>query len=271
MRIRTGKAGKEGEEWLGGEERTVAFVDILGFSAKVQEVARRPASFRKIVIALLGSSAVVPADVGDDLPSLLASQEGEKRYGVDLQAAFFSDSTYISARNVEGGADRVVNVVLGYARHLLKREFFVRGGIARGLAAHRGGTVVGPAVLTAYFMEQKAAVYPRIVLQDEVAESLLKIAKGPNATATVRRGEDGLYFLDVLTTLGLREDGEAMLRQARKLIVEHLEDRRSLDLHAKWRWLAAQYNRALRSVGGKGRQTPSPIERPDVAELPDAL
>ena len=265
MKGRAGEARKEGETWLEGEKRTVAFVDILGFSDRVKEVTRRPAGFRKVVMALLGgSAAAVPANVEDDLPSLLASQEGEERYGVDLQAAFFSDCTYVSARSVEGGTDRVVNVVLGYARHLLKQELFVRGGIACGLAAHRGGTVVGPAVLTAYSMEQKAAVYPRIVLEDDVAGSLLKIDKGSNATATVRRGEDGLYYLDVLTTLGLRDDGEAVLRQARKLIEDHLKERRSLDIHAKWRWLAAQYNRALKSVGSK---TLSRIERPDVAEL----
>jgi hypothetical protein len=55
-----------------------------------------------------------------------------------------------------------------------------------------------------------------------------------------------------------------VLRQARKLIEDHLKERRSLDIHAKWRWLAAQYNRALKSVGSK---TLSRIERPDVAEL----
>jgi len=271
MSGQAGEAGKERAEWLDGGERTVAFVDILGFSEEVKKMTN-PEEFRKVTMALLGgSAAAVHADTEDDLSSHFARQEGKELYGMDLRASFFSDCAYVSARGVEG-ADRVMSVVLGYAGYLLVRGFFVRGGIALGPASHPEGiAAVGPAALDAYQMEQKAAVYPRIVVEDAVAESLFAIDQEPNATATIRRGEDGLYFVDVLTTLGLRDDGYAVLRQAEKLIMERLEDHRSLDIDAKWRWLAAQYNRALRSIGRKGKQVPSPIERPDVAKLPDAL
>lgn len=249
----------------------MAFVDILGFSDEIKKQARRQAGFRRVVKALLGAPSVVdPANDEDDMISILASQEGEEGHVVDLQYAFFSDCTYVSARGVTGGNDRVLSVVLGYAGHLLMRGFFVRGGIARGLAAHRGGMVVGPAVLTAYSLEQKAAIYPRIVIEDAVARKLLCIADEPNATATIRRGEDGLYFVDILTTLGLRDGGDAVLRRAGKLIVERLDEPRSLDIAAKWRWLAAQFNRALRSVARSGKKVPPAITRPDVVELPDA-
>jgi hypothetical protein len=270
VRDRSSQSKKEGEAWLDGEERTVAFVDILGFADEVEKLARRPASFRRVVKALLsGSAAAVHAGAEDDLLSILASQEGKDRYGVDLQAAFFSDSTYVSARTVVGGTDKVLGVVLGYTRHLLLRGLFVRGGIARGLAVQRGGMVVGPAVLAAHSLEQKAAVYPRIVVEDAVAKGLLSIADQPNATATIRRGEDGLFFVDILTTLGLREDGQAFLLKSGKLIMKRLQDRHSPDIVAKWRWLAAQYNRAVRSVARKGKESLSPIEWPDLAELPD--
>lgn len=269
MRGRTGEAGKGKESWQRGELRTVAFVDILGFSEEVKKLARRHAGFPRVVKTLLGGSAVaVPSGDESGVLSTLESQEGDE-YKVDLQLAFFSDCTYVSARNVPGGTDKVLSVVLGYARYLLLRGFFVRGGVARGLAAHRGGMVVGPAVLAAYLMEQKAAVFPRIVVEDAIARDLLDMANKPNATATIRRGEDGLYFVDVLSTLGLRDDGEAVLRRTGKLIVERLEKRRSLDIDAKWRWLAAQYNRAVRLVASKGKIMLLPIERPDVVELPD--
>lgn len=270
MRDRSSEMGKGDKVLWRGEQRTVAFVDILGFSEEVKKLARRPAGFPRIVKALLGASAVGdPAGSENDVLSIMASQQGEQ-YEVDLQYAFFSDCTYVSARSVAGGTDKVLSVVLDYTKHLLMRGFFVRGGISRGLAAHREGMVVGPAVLAAYSIELKAAVYPRIVIEDAVARDLLAIADEPNATATIRRGEDGLYFVDILTTLGLRDDGEAILRQARKLIVKRLEKRRSLDIDAKWRWLAAQHNRAVRLVANKGKNVLPPIEGPDVVDFLDS-
>jgi len=271
VKSRTTEAGKREESWQRGEVRTVAFVDILGFAEEVRRLARRPAGFPKVVRALLGGSAVAtePSGAENDVLSILASQEGGERYEMDLQFAFFSDCTYVSARSVPGGTDKVLSIVLGYARYLLMKGLFVRGGIARGLAAHRGGMVVGPAILAAYSMEQKVAIFPRIVVEDAIASELLLIDDGPNPTATLRRGEDGLYFVDVLTTLGLRADGEVVLKRAGKLIVERLAKRHSLDIEAKWRWLAAQYNRAVRSVARKGKEVLPPIERPGVVELPD--
>ena len=266
MKGRTVKATKEEESWQRGEMRTVAFVDILGFAEEIRQLARSPASFPNVVRALLGSStvAVKPSAEENDVLGMLAVE-------VDLEYAFFSDCTYVSALSVPGGIDKVLRIVLGYAQHLLRRGFFVRGGIARGLAAHRGGMVVGPAVLNAYSMEQKAAVFPRIVVEDAIAEDLLAIARKPNPTATIRQGEDGLYFVDVLSTLGLRDDGEADLRRANALIVKHLEKRLPLDVSAKWRWLAAQHNRAVRLVVSRGKTGLPSIERPDVVELPDSL
>lgn len=269
MRGRTGKVRKGEEPWRRGEKRTVAFVDILGFSEEVKKLARRPAGFPRVVKALLGGAAVAAhSGGGHGVLTILASQEGEE-YETDLQFAFFSDCAYVSARSVTGGTDQVLKVVLGYARHLLLQGFFVRGGIARGWAAHRGGMVVGPAVLAAYSMELKAAVFPRIVVEDGIARDLLAIVDEPNPTATIRRGEDGLYFVDVLSTLGLREDGEGDLRRAGKLILKRLEKHGSLDVDAKWRWLAAQYNRAVRLVASKGKTVLPPIERLDVVNLPD--
>jgi hypothetical protein len=270
VRDRGGDGGKR-DKMSRGEQRTVAFVDILGFSEEVNKLGRRPAGFPRIVKALLGASTAGDFSADEnDVFSILVSQQGEK-YEVDLQYAFFSDCTYVSARSVAGGTDKVLSVVIDYARRLLMRGFFVRGGIARGLAAQREGMVVGPAVLTAYSIELKAAVYPRIVIEDAIARDLLAIADKPNATATIRRGEDGLYFVDVLTTLGQRDDGEAILQQARKLILERLSKRRSLDIDAKWRWLAAQYNRAMRLASSKEENTLLPIEGPDVVELPKDL
>lgn len=263
--------GNESEAaFLQGELRTVAFVDILGFSEAVRAAGRQTELFPRLVEALQGGFE--GADRLSDetnLLDLMVSQIGGEKFETNLEFSFFSDCAYISARSAPGGTDRVLGIVLHYARNLMRHGYFVRGGIARGLAAHRGGIVVGPAVLEAYTLEQKAAIFPRIVLADAVAEELRAIASQTNPTATLRRGQDGVYFLDILSTLALSEDGEADLRLAGSLIRDRLDQSRPLDIEAKWRWLAAQYNRAICLVGSQGREKLMPISRLDIPRIPE--
>lgn len=270
MRNLADESGHE-EQWRRGERRTVAFVDILGFSNEVMKLDSDRAAFPTVVGALLGGFSVAEPVAGG--PDNLFSQEGGDEPSEDLQFVFFSDCAVVSARIVPGAPDDVIEVVLGYARKLLMHGFFLRGGIARGLVAHRDGLVVGPAFLQAYHLELKAAVYPRIVVADEIAQDLLALADLPNPTVTIRRSEDGLFFVDVLTTLGLRDGGGDLLRKARQLIVDRLkpDDKAGMDIVAKWRWLAAQYNRAVESVKNERGDLIPPIEHSEVARLPDSM
>jgi len=265
MSVDAAESVQSTEDWRRGEPRTVAFVDILGFGEELEKSRAESRTLPRMVDALLGGLAD-PKSSADEGPGIM------EPFKLDRQQTFFSDCAVVSARCVPGAPDEVVEVVLRYARHLLQNELVLRGGITRGVVVHRGNLVVGPAVLTAYLMERDAAYYPRIILEDEIAEELLAIEDSPNKIATVRRSEDGLYFLDVLTTLGLRTGGPQVLFKARKLIWQRLKDRRSLAVHAKWRWMAAQYNRALICI--KAQQTertgtlPAAIRAPEVAVLP---
>lgn len=257
------------EQWRRGQLRTVAFVDVLDFKSEVMKLVKKPDTFATVVGALQdGFSVARPLAGRPELRDFLDDQSA-----ADLQHVFFSDCAVVSARVVPGAPDDVLRVVLGFARALLMHEtgFILRGGISRGQIAHRGGLVVGPAALQAYYMEQKAAIYPRIVVADDIGRELLELENRPNRTATIRRSEDGLYFVDVLTTLGLRKGGGEVLCRARQLIVERLRQSAKVELVAKWRWLAAQYNRAVESVKEEQDDLPLPIEGTEIARLPDSM
>lgn len=261
----------QGEDWRTGEHRTVAYVDIIGFSDVLKKLDSSPGDLPTVVSALMGGSSTFGSSTDEeDFGSLIASQEGEDRFLVDRQQVFFSDCAIVSARCVPGAPDAVLQVVLDYAQHLLRRRFVLRGGIARGLVVHRGNLVVGPAALRAYLLERDAAHYPRIVVEDAIANEILSINDSPNPIATIRRSEDGLFFVDILTTLGLREGGSDALFNAREVIVSQLEECETLYLQAKWRWLAAQYNRALlcaQTLRSGADKFPDAIDAPEVADL----
>lgn len=258
------EAGCGVEDWWRGERRTVAYVDILGFKTELMKADSQPEELPRLVEALLGGLAGPVSSADEDGGGLL------EQFDPDRQQTFFSDCAIVSGRCVPGGSDDVLEVVLDYARHLLWKKFVLRGGIARGLLVHRGSLVVGPAVLKAYLMEQDAARYPRILVEDEIAADFLEIQNSPNDIATIRQSEDGLYFVDVLTTLGLRAGGAEVLGEARELILSRLAEGGPLTLQAKWRWLAGQYNRARRCVEAKGSasgELPEEIRSPAVPDL----
>lgn len=252
--------------WRKGEERTVAFVDILGFAHEVAGLDKDPARFPEVVDALVGgfSPGALPLLFEYPRKALLGGHGA-----VDIQRTFFSDCAYVSARRAEDAPDAVVTVVLDYCKRLLLRGYFLRGGLARGRVAHRGAIIVGPAAVLAYDLERKAAGVPRIVVQDEVALDLLELADKPNQTATIRHGDDGLYYLDVLTTLGLGASGPRLLAQATSVITSHLNRGGPAEILSKWRWAAAQLNRAVRCAREVHQGLPVEIERNDVPTLPD--
>lgn len=270
MSYRAGEVGDHAEAWTRGEERIVAFVDIIGFGSELQKLEAKPEHLPRMVQALLGGRSIAESSACEyDLSGLLVGQEGDETFAADRQEVFFSDCAMVSARCVPGALDDVLQVVLDYARHLLGEGFFLRGGIARGLAVHRGSLVVGPAVLKAYLIERDAAHYPRIVIEDDVAREILGIEDSPNPVATIRRSEDGLYFVDILATLGLRRGGGEILSATRELVIRRLAEAGTLANQAKWRWLAAQYNRAVECVessGGSGDLPPT-IQAPGVSHL----
>ena len=50
--------------------------------------------------------------------------------------------------------------------------YAVRGGIAKGDLVHRGSIIYGPALNVAYRIEKEIAIYPRVIVDKELAQQL---------------------------------------------------------------------------------------------------
>jgi hypothetical protein len=150
---------------------------------------------------------------------------------------------------------QVVSDARELAGTLMKSGVFVRGGIAIGWAYHKSNVLFGDGVVIAYELETHVSRVPRIVLNDDVAGQLDKKDFGHK----VKQDADGFWFLNPFVELFCWENwfGEASAipdpEQYRKVgeyirtgLAEALKH--GPDLVSKYRWLALQFNAAVKET-----------------------
>lgn len=204
-------------------------------------------------VDLLGTSEAIKNDVNDtNLYSMnyilqaaldMCSDKHLSRAEVSVKA--FSDNIVFSMDlpddigNQEKMA-RIHNVIEICA-------YFQFGAYARGIAT-RGGITIGPfffndvfvwgkALLRAYALENKIAIYPRIVLDANVID-LLPESDDLGNKHHVLKDADGINFLDYLSFLKTPERDEYIKRALRDtdIIIKTLHnDERAIQ---KIRWIA---------------------------------
>jgi hypothetical protein len=148
--------GRQEIESIEYENRFVAFIDIIGWSAAN---ARLTDSVRAAVSLIhdeaAGYSDALKRSVSSD-PTLEVNP-----LWLSVQVGAFSDNIVIShPANMLG---RILFSAGRLAHGLLKVGFLCRGGISFGLAYHKDSIVLGPALIEAVRLEKEASL-PRILL-----------------------------------------------------------------------------------------------------------
>lgn len=227
-------------------ERVVAFIDILGFGALVKQ---------------LGEDSSLHAQIHRALTRIKFLKDSSARTGTaqsELQVSVFSDSIVIS-----GAFDKIHNVIWS-AIHLqcalLLSGILVRGGISHGRTVHADDILYGEGVLYAYYLESKAAIYPRIVLDPKLINEI----KPGYRAMFLAKDNDGLWFIDPFS-LGLLpgnadallEDGydpyEESLKGLGKRIDQELSHLSDVGHLAKWNWLKSRHTIALLEYARLGK------------------
>ncbi|MGP1508585.1 MAG: hypothetical protein ACTTJW_06900 [Sphaerochaeta sp.] len=158
------------------ENRAVAFVDILGFKDLINH------TFDKNENEIEDNTQKLN-DFFDEIEREFCS---EKRWS-DLPdtctriVTHFSDSIVFS---VKAEQQDVILLLLDYIHYLLitgiQYGILFRGGITYGKVVHTDKMLFGPAMNKAYSLESKTAVYPRIIIDNDVIKQIFK-HKGPQA------------------------------------------------------------------------------------------
>jgi hypothetical protein len=234
----------------------VTFIDVLGFS----DLLRSDPSGEQVLrvasrLRLYGT---------EDLDGRRASLRGT--------AIHFSDCV-VRCTPLRDGDDPLPEVLeeledLTYLQgELLAEGILLRGGVAVGPAHIGPDGVLGPAVLDAYTLECKHAVYPRIVLHPNLANHLsIDGDSGHGIYARdrlrlTRASDDGLQFVDYLRNFPREvhtdpspyreETARGYMAPRKELIERELARLKPLDtIRSRYVWLGRYHNEIAREMLG---------------------
>ncbi|MBO0589259.1 hypothetical protein I2484_18360, partial [Sporosarcina sp. E16_8] len=196
------------------ENRLVAFIDILGFSALVQKSESDTLYAEKLYKALDNVQEAVKQN------EIKQSTENSA-----LEMAQFSDSLVVSLPYTNSASFFSFVMKLNLIQKTLADEgILIRGGVSAGKLYHKGSISYGPAFIRAYNIENGLADYPRIVIDpqiinlkllpenEDLEDSIFQMGfhnfEG-NRNPIVLKDVDSLYYINYL--YGMYEEEEIVL------------------------------------------------------------
>jgi hypothetical protein len=258
----------------------VAFLDLMGMNNLVKKCGDAPELYRKVITALQETK-----DIGSLSSERRDLETKDVKHWV-LQVQAFSDCVVLFIPT----DSRMLSWMLASIRRLhdrlLELHVPLRGGIVVGgmhwddswsrenpVTLSSAQVAFGPGLVAAYDLESSVAVYPRILISDD----LVGILKDEDVRAKAfplgigslcdycRQDFDGLYHFDVLHRDIDRKDVESIQHEVidgktwkihsrcdipidrlyamvRQFICDGLETLDGAKLQAKYRWLARYYN-----------------------------
>jgi hypothetical protein len=150
---------------------------------------------------------------------------------------------------------------------LIREGVLIRGGVSCGPIYTSEGRVFGPALVAAYELESRFALYPRIVIDPallseyrnnalvKAAHHALEVDEG-YISRLIRRGDDGIWFVDYVRAVESELDEPEMypdfLQMHRKLIIEGAKRFTGLSgPMGKYLWLASYHNELVSQLNAK--------------------
>ncbi|PDZ55088.1 hypothetical protein CON15_23105 [Bacillus cereus] len=68
-------------------------------------------------------------------------------------------------------------VVVHIQLEMMRKGILMRGGLAVGLLCHNDNIVYGPAMVEAYELESKLAIYPRVVVKENDLKYIFELCE----------------------------------------------------------------------------------------------
>jgi hypothetical protein len=242
------------------EEQFTAFLDFLGFS---EISSQADDATRLSVLDLLQSLSELRGEF--DLKSTV--EEGNKRSLIKPAISTFSDHIVISfpvqrIRDELDSSERIAaNLIMlqfnrlltGIAAAALRIGFLVRGGATIGKLYHARGVVFGEALVDAFQIESRTAIYPRVVLSNKITSR----SEWMDQPTDIAKCADGLYHFDYFKTLlfgaavpgvSFNETVMAWFHDAVALVAKNVTELQAsgkLNELAKWAWFAREFRSGL--------------------------
>lgn len=156
----------------------VAFIDILGFKNIVEQ--EKENHFDKGLLSKLYDCHLRCGEIFNEF---------------NINLVQFSDSIVISKLFSKDSFEEFAKAVSSYQVLLLKNGFLCRGGIALNKHYSNSGFIFSPALIDAYKVESERAIYPRIVISEDLMDFLFTDKGIPDYLC---KEYDGLYFINYI-------------------------------------------------------------------------
>jgi len=246
------------------QNRVCLFLDILGFSEHVKQTTDKD-----------GNEVIDKVqEIGNLLQLLPIKMKSFGNSNSERQITQFSDSIVVSFQLTDKNAfiqllDDIMQIVVNF----ILKGYLVRGGITYGKLLHEENIVFGPAMISAYELESKIAIYPRIIFDKELVEELIN--NGDFALKSLFNDEvestyfwkedfDGKYYLNYLKGSEIYMDPNEyygyFLPELRKFITKALRNRSNQSVRTKYGWLRTKFNEQLDSIDHK-QNSPSTLKK----------
>lgn len=192
------------------ENRVVLFLDILGFSNHIGESVENEQLLNSIYQAM--NELLKYKDKFGKMPF--------------REITMFSDSIVISYPYKKSSLIRTLHEFRDIILILLQYGFICRGGISFDKLYHKDSVVFGPAMIKAYQLETKHAVYPRVIISSEDIQKY----KINCLECDIEKDDDGLYYFNIFKFF-YSESGQML--ELSKFIKEKLEEIIILNINNK--------------------------------------
>jgi hypothetical protein len=110
----------------------------------------------------------------------------------------FSDSILISTKINAIGLGEIIFISAVICNRLLHQGVFTRGAISKGKLIHTNTIVLGEGLIKAHEMQETAAIYPRILIDESIIHEIDDLMKQGGTPDLRRQDFDGLWHLHIL-------------------------------------------------------------------------
>ena len=230
-------------------------------------------------IDLLGFKQIVETRSANEIAKLLKIARRHVRDEQDIEELYegaffaFSDSliriqpvdTEFNKEEPLGLLFREILQMVHAQSKLAERGIFIRGAMTFGDMYHDQETAFGPGLIKAYQFETHTALYPRLIIDPNLLQSLDKTPPSDKSyhaeqeekhyiKKLLRLDADGFWHIDYLHAMCGEEDDFKRYLKFLKKHKEHVEKAsltESASVYAKMAWLAHYHNEIIRKLGKK--------------------
>jgi hypothetical protein len=236
---------------FGFTDHLVLYMDFLGVS---EAATSWPEDRAAKLIELLTAIAEEKSEFSIDGAS---QPDGSYKFKITPETATFSDHIVASYRMnwqederlnaimVEMYVKVAQDLLISAARRALDIGMLVRGGMTIGKLHHSGSVVFGGALVDAYRLESRVAIYPRVAVSSRIYSRLSNRDR-------IAQDTDGIWYLKYLSELSRNiqaDDREPWLKRCTETIRGHVtnfEQREMWSEFAKWSWFEKKFVEEVR-------------------------